>query len=99
MLLDTGCTTTILSTHTFQQLPPTIREKLDAVPGSAQAANGDPIATHGWLPVKGRLRHYPLQYTFLVADVQEDVILGLDFLTHVDAIMDFRTAELVLGNK
>ena len=44
--------------------------------------------------MKGRLRSQKLETSFLVADILEDAILGLDFLEQERAMLNFKTAEL-----
>ena len=98
-LIDTGCTNTVLSTSLYNSLSEHIRGDLRAESGSATAANGHAIPTHGWIRLRGRLRSQVLETDFLVADILEDAILGLDFLEKEGATLSFRTAELTYKNK
>jgi hypothetical protein len=41
----------------------------------------------------------PLHHKFLVADVKEQAILGMDFLERHGALMNFKTAELIIGRQ
>jgi hypothetical protein len=95
-LVDPGYTTSVLSASSFRSLPEQVKRSLTTAPSAAQTANGNPVATHGWITLKGRLRRHILMHTFLVADVSEDVILGIDFMTEAGAALDCR-AELILG--
>ena len=96
-LIDTGCTTTVLALDMFKRLPAATRQQLEQVPGSARTANGQAVITHGYITLKGRLRHQPIQQRFLIAEITEDAILGMDFLQDNEAILNFKTAELGLG--
>ena len=98
-LVDTGCTNTVLSTSMFNELPEHVRAGLRAVSGSATAANGNSIPTHGWIKLKGRIRNQPIETDFMVADILEDAILGLDFLEKEEATISFKTAELTYRGK
>ena len=98
-LVDTGCTNTVLSTSLYNSLPEHIRSQLNAVSGSATAANGHAIPTHGWIRLRGRIRSQAIETDFLVADILEDAILGLDFLEREEAAISFKTAELTYHGK
>ena len=47
--------------------------------------------------MRGRIHHWQYETTFLVADIKEDVLIGIDFLQKFQATIDFRTAEVVIG--
>lgn len=96
-LIDTGCTTTVLSRAVFKQLSNYHQGQLHEQAGSAQTAGGQPVATYGYIHLRGRLRHQLLEHDFLIADITEEAILGMDFLQTTKAVINFRTAELIIG--
>jgi hypothetical protein len=98
-LLDTGCTTSVISPATLKKLPRSVQQQCQQQPGSARTADGNHIPTHGYIVLRGRVRSLPLDHRFLVADISDDAILGMDYFEAQGAVMDFRTAELVIDNK
>ena len=97
-LIDSGCTVSVVSCDTFRSLPRRIRETLEGKEGVAHVADGSETRTLGYVTLKGRLRHWRFpSHRFLVADVVDDVLLGLDFLESHDALLDFANCELQVG--
>lgn len=96
-LVDSGCSITVLSKKVFDTLPKTLKATLEEKRGLATVADGSSTSTYGRVTLKGKLRHFSYQHQFLVADVQEDVLIGLDFLQHYQASLCFKNAELSIG--
>ena len=99
-LLDSGCTVSVVSYDTFRSLPRRVRDTLEGKEGIARVADGSETHTFGYVKLKGRLRHWRFPtHRFLVADVVDDVLLGLDFLESHDALLDFANCELQIGSE
>ena len=79
-LLDTGCTTNILSGHVFNSLGSNQKEKLRPVGSSATLADGSRLVFFGQLTLEGQQRAESFQSKFLLAHITEDVIIGMPFL-------------------
>jgi len=97
-LVDSGCSVSVVAHRVFQNMRRHIRDKLVANAGTAAVADGSRTRTYGTLAISGKLRHWNFSHTFLIADIAEDALLGLDFLQLFGASIDFRTAELRIGN-
>ena len=98
-LLDTGCTTNILSGHVFNSLSSNQKEKLRPVGSSATLADGSSLVFFGQLTLKGKLRDEPFQSEFLLAHIKEDVIIGMPFLEENQCTLSFVDATLSFGGK
>lgn len=96
-LVDSGCSLTVLSKKIYDTLPSNMKSKLISKKGVATVADGSSTTTYGLVTLRGKLRHFKFEHQFLVADVQEDVLLGLDFLQHHQAGLCFKNAELSIG--
>ena len=97
-LVDSGCTMTVLSYRIFTRLRNNIRAHQKGAAGVARVADGSTTATHGEIELSGQLRHWKFTHNFLIADIQEDVLIGIDFLQTHGAALCFRTAELQIGD-
>ena len=77
---DSGSFATVLSKRVFDQLPPEVRPQLDRSEMHVTSASGALINYYGKAEVKLELsgRQYPV--TVLVCDIDEDAILGSDFI-------------------
>ena len=87
-----------MSKHIFDQFRPGLKDLLISENGIAHVADGSTTKTYGYLEIFGKLRHWRYTHRFLVADIKEDVLIGIDFLEQYQATLNFRTAELQVGN-
>ena len=68
-LLDTGCTTNILSKRSFDRLPPRIKETLEVKKSHGAMADGTTLPFYGAIRLDLRLRELHLEEIFLVGRV------------------------------
>ena len=92
-LVDTGAEVSIL--------PPRPQDRNHPQGRELQAANGAPIACYGERPAEPRFHlggnTKPFPWRFLVADVAFP-ILGADFLSHYNLLVDLRRKRLITGD-
>ena len=89
-LIDTGCTTNLLSKHVFDRLPQAIRATLQKDSGPhGTMADGTTLELYGVIELPCRLRDKALTVTFVVSRLGEDAILGMPFLVDHDCEMEF----------
>lgn len=101
MLIDNGSTSTILSYNLYLKLVNQTREDLQLLPITHKLydVNGHPLQTYGSLSHRLMLGKTELQITSLVCNIQQEVILGQDFLlTHIDKI-DYKRQMLTMNNE
>ena len=96
-LLDSGCTIYVVSKRILDQFRPALKDLLISETGIAHVADGSTTRTYGYIEIFGKLRHWRYDHRFLVADIREDVLVGIDFLEQYQATINFRTAELQIG--
>jgi len=80
-LLDSGCTTNLLSRQFFDTLSAKVRSGLEPYEGDrGTLADGSCIPFYGIIELAGRIRDQTIQETFIVGQLNEDTILGMPFL-------------------
>ena len=95
MLLDTGATVSILSLRTYQALPQDSLPDLSPPDTGIFTANGQPVDVKGRLCVSLAIGAQTLQHMFYVADIESEVILGLDFLDSHECTLNVAGQTLV----
>lgn len=98
-LLDTGCTTSVLSKTLFERLPPALKQQLDCVVSQGVMADGSTLPIYGSLPVTGRIRSMEFTETFLVGRIKDDAILGMSFFSKNRCSIDFKEPSLILEGR
>ena len=88
-LLDSGCTTNILSKHVFDRLPSRLRDQLEARQIHGAMADGTQMALYGIIRLELRLSGLKIEEVFVVGQINEDVILGMPFLVERQCTMNF----------
>ena len=81
MLVDTGASVTILKREIFEKLPPSSKDKLEAVSLTLVTATGESMPFIGSLNVDIVVGEHVFSHQILIADIQNDGILGIDFLS------------------
>ena len=84
-LVDTGATITLVSTRVYSKL---LGSPLQPVDFTVYQADGEPMSTKGHLTCKISLGPLQVLQDVVVADLQEDAILGMDFLLSHDCKLD-----------
>ena len=98
-LIDTGCTTKILSHHVFNRLDKKLRNQLRPIDSAAKLADVTNMSFTGRIDVEGRLRSVPFKTEFLVARIRDDALLGMSFLTQNRSKILFTESRLEIdGN-
>ena len=98
-LLDTGCTTNLLSKHIFDRLPREIRAKKEDYAKHGLLADGTRLPFFGILQLDIRLSEMKTRETFIVSQIDEDAILGMPFLVEHHCAMEFRKPVLQLDGQ
>jgi len=99
-LLDTGCTTNLLSRRLFDTLGARERESLKLYDGEqGTLADGSSIPFYGLISLPGRVRDLVIRETFIVSHLKEDAILGMPFLEKHRCHMYFNKSAVVVAGK
>jgi len=94
-LLESSCTTNLLSCHVFDTLP--LRDKKGMRPYEGEhgtLADGSCNPFHGIIKLTGRVRDQSIQETFLVSPLEEDAILDMPFLQRHGCHIDFSKSAM-----
>ena len=81
MLVDTGACVTVLKRDIFHKLPPSSQDMLKPVNLNLVTATGETSAFLGKLNIDMNLGNNEFNHEVLIGDIQNDGILGVDFLT------------------
>jgi len=99
-LLDTGCTTNLLSRQLFDTLDARERASLEPYEGAhGTLADGSCIPLNGVIALPGRVRDYAIHETFIVSQLKEDPILGMPFLEKHQCRMGFQKLVVVVAGR
>ena len=93
-LVDTGCSTTILSSRKYDEASPADRPALQPYVGTLLSADNTPILVRGCASVRLQLHGRRLQHEVIVADIANEGLLGLDFLYQHGLVINFGTKEV-----
>jgi len=99
-LLDSGCTTNLLSRQFFDTLSAKVRDGLEPYKEEhGTLADGSCILFYGIIELTGRVRDQTIQETFIVGQLNEDAILGMPFLQRHGCRIDFSKSAMLMGDR
>ena len=87
-LIDTSAVCSILSSKIFDSLPDSVKFSLSSFNSAITLADGQQVKTHGAGHVVVHLGTKEFQMCVIVADIEDEAILGMDFLSQVDSEID-----------
>jgi len=97
-LLDTECTTYLLSRHLFDTLRARDRANLEPYKGEhGTLADGSCIPFYGMIELTGRVRDQVISETFIVSQLKEDAILGMPFLKRHKCHIHFNKSAVMMA--
>ena len=99
ILIDTGCTTNLMSKTVFDRLDKATREAVEPCEAFGTLADGGKLRLHGMVKTRLKIRHYQAEETFVIGRSDEDIILGMSFFVENDCSLDFRRGTLKLQGK
>ena len=100
MLIDSGASVSVMSHKFWKHLKASV-PSLSLLPSDTRicTANGEEVPAAGCLLVKVNLAEEKYLHQFLIVDVAEDLILGLDFLARYNVDCDWRRGVLRLRGR
>lgn len=97
-LIDSGSTSTIISSKTYELLPDDSKPELVRSNLVLKGVNGLPLETLGMATFEITFKDQKEQQTAIICNIEQPAILGQDFLIrNVDRI-DYRKMEMKVGN-
>ena len=97
-LVDTGATLTVLSTRAWKMIDGQA-SKLESFEKEIVSASGNPLDVKGTVTVNLDFGATKCSCDVIVADIESDIILGLDFLKNQKGHINVETNSLILGDK
>jgi len=99
-LLDSGCTTNLLSRQFLDTLSTKVRNGLEPYEGDhGTLADGSCIPFYGIIELTGCVRDQTIQETLIVGQLNEDAILGMPFLQRHGCRIDFSKSAMLMGDR
>jgi len=96
-LLDSGCTTNLLSCQFFDTLSTKVRNELEPYEGEyGTLADRSRIPFYGTIELT--VRDQAIQETFVVGQLEEDAILGMPFLQRHGCCLDFSKSAMLMAH-
>jgi len=97
-LLDSRCTTNLLSRRVFDALPPKERRELAPYTGEHGTLTDEScIPFYGVIELTGHVRDQAIQETFVISQLEEDAILGMPFLKRRGCRIDFSKSAILMA--
>lgn len=81
--IDTGAVKSVISKRIYDKIPTLQRPALEKS-SILTTVNGDPLVEFGKALLKIKLSNVELNFEFIVADIQDDGFIGIDFLMYND---------------
>ena len=98
-LIDTGTARSILSFKSYNSLPASAKFSLSSANSAIALADGQQAKTHGLGHVVVHLGTKEFEMHVIVAEVEDEGILGMDFLSQVDSHIDIEKTKCRLMEK
>ena len=98
-LLDSGCTTNVLSWCLFDTFSASLRDGLEVQTHRETKADGTRMKFLGLIPLEFVLKGVPMREVFAVRPIQEDAILAMPFLYTHQCTMVLGTPEVYVDGK
>ena len=98
-LIDTGAARSVLSFEVYNSLPASVKFSLSSEHSAIALANGQQAKTYGVGHVVMRLGNSEFQMHVIVAEIEDEGILGMDFLSQVDSRIDIATNQLSINGE
>ena len=98
-LIDTGAARSVLSFEVYNSLPASVKFSLSSENSAIALANGQQAKTYGVGHVVMRLGNSEFQMHVIVAEIEDEGILGMDFLSQVDSRIDIATNQLSINGE
>ena len=98
-LIDTGAAHSVLSFEVYNSLPASVKFSLSSENSAIALANGQQAKTYGVGHVVMRLGNSEFQMHVIVAEIEDEGILGMDFLSQVDSRIDIATNQLSINGE
>ena len=98
-LIDTGSTDSIVSSETFQRIPTEQRPQLTEEKGEYTGVDGRRLRIWGRMDVPLVFGHVKVWQSLLVADIDGEVLLGMDFLMNHQCSLDLKRGLVRVGKE
>ena len=98
-LIDTGAARSILSLKVYNSLPASVKFSLSSANSAIALADGQQAKTHGVGYVVVQMGTKEFQMHVVVAEVEDQSILGMDVLSQVDSHIDIVKSQVWINGE
>ena len=98
-MIDTGAARSVLSFKVYNSFPASVKFSLSSENSAIALANGQQAKTYGVGHIVMRLGNSEFQMHVIVAEIEDEGILGMDFLSQVDSRFDIATNQLSINGE
>ena len=98
-VVDTGATDTIISERSFKSIPSGSRPTLQPMYDTGAQADGSPLPIVGWASMRVRIGTVEVEIPVTVAHIKNDDLIGVDFLSLTECVIDTRRKQLNFGEE
>jgi len=99
-LLDSGCTTNLISCQLFDTLSARVRSEMEPYDEEyGTLADGSCVLFYGIIELTRRVRDQANRETFIVSQLKEDTILAMPFLRQHGCRIDFSKSALLMAGR
>ena len=96
LLIDTGCTVTIVSKDIFLGLSADERPELHSYPNTLLSADDSPIEVLGMATFNISIGNKVIQHPCVIAAISNDGLIGMDFLKQHKVVVDFSQHQVTI---
>lgn len=95
-LIDTGASMSYIDFETYKKI--SFKKQPQTFSGIVTAANNSPLKIYGQLEIDFFLLDQHFSHNFIIADLQQKIILGNDFLFRHNANINFEDNKITINN-
>ena len=99
MVVDTGSNISIVRPDILRNSASASEVKIEPVNGNVRTVTGDTTIVRGKGKVKIKIGSTEREYEFWVADIENECIIGLDFLTTYNCMVNVAGASIRIGSE
>ena len=98
-LVDTGCTTTIVSTRKFEAIPEDNRPEVEKYDRPLVSTDDTPLRVAAQTVLNIQLGNRTVRHRVIIAEISNEGLIGIDFLVQHKVTLDFGQRESYITGK
>jgi hypothetical protein len=99
MLLDTGCSHSVLPWKLYNELPKEAKLSWRPARNNGVLADGSPVMIRGRAEIKMKVGGMNMTHEFQLAEIEEKTLLGMDFFKKHRCVLDIHKCRISINSK